>query len=90
VNIEGLGLVNEGPTISRHVNDTPLGNLPDRFVQLLDVIRDFRDSPNGAIGSNQLVLQIRIPKVTVSQVLEQVRIDNLNRGEIEHIGLGWD
>jgi len=77
VNVEGLGLINEGSTISCHVNHIPLRNLPDRLVQLLDVIRDFRDSLNRAIGPNQLVLQIRIPKVTVCEILEQVRVHNL-------------
>ena len=40
VNVEGLTLVDVGATICCHLQDSLLGDLPDGFVQLLQVVGD--------------------------------------------------
>lgn len=40
VDVQGLALVDVGATISCHLEDGLLGDLPHCFVQLLQVVRD--------------------------------------------------
>ena len=43
VNIKRLTLINESTTIGCHLNDGALRNLPDGFVQILNVLWDSVD-----------------------------------------------
>lgn len=49
-------------------------DLPNRFVEHLDVIWDLFYSLNGTIISDQLVLDIRSPKIEFDQIFDEVLI----------------
>lgn len=40
VDVEGLALVNIGPSVSCHVNESTLGELPHSLVQSLQLLRN--------------------------------------------------
>lgn len=48
VDVQGLALVDEGPSVCRHLQDGFLRDLPNSLVELLQVIRDLRDVLEGA------------------------------------------
>ena len=43
VDVERLALVDEGASVGSHADDHPLGNLPRRLVQSLQIVRDALD-----------------------------------------------
>ncbi len=46
MNVQALALAGEGTSISGHIEDLLLRDLPDRLVYRLDVIRDTLDTLN--------------------------------------------
>lgn len=77
VNVEGLRLIDEGTTVSSHLDDGTLRELPDGLVERLDVIRDVGNLLDGAVGSNDAVLHLVRPQTEVDQVLQEPGVDDL-------------
>jgi len=76
--IKRLRLINEGSSISSHVDDSLLGQLPNCFVESSDFSRDFSDALHRSIISNQFVFHLRIPETSFSQVFQKMGIYDLN------------
>ena len=77
VNVQRLRLVNEGTTVSSHLDDGALRDLPDSLVENLDLVRNVRDALDGSTLGNDAVLHVLGPETHVNKVLKQPRVDNL-------------
>ena len=76
VYVEALALVNECSSISSHVHNSPLLDLPHSPVNGLQVIRNAINLLDGTIVVDHLVLQFLSPHSHACQVIEQVLIDH--------------
>mmetsp|Transcript_15040 Transcript_15040/g.28226 ORF Transcript_15040/g.28226 Transcript_15040/m.28226 type:complete len:282 (+) Transcript_15040:334-1179(+) len=74
VDVQGLRLVDVSPSVSSHVQDDPLFDLPDCLVELLDV-RGKIQSLHGAVLGHELDTQLLVPQASLDQILQQVTID---------------
>ncbi|RMZ97085.1 hypothetical protein BpHYR1_023805 [Brachionus plicatilis] len=63
VNVQRLTLINESPTVSRHVYQIFLRYLPNSSVQFLQLIWNGVYLLNGAIVGYDLILYLIIPQV---------------------------
>src|SRR5690606_10512219 len=61
MDVQALALADISSPIGCHIQYCLLRDLPNSLVQVLDVLRDFRDILNRAIGHDQFVLHIVIP-----------------------------
>ncbi|KAI6757641.1 hypothetical protein HG531_003466 [Fusarium graminearum] len=77
VNVERLRLINEGTTVSSHLHNLSLRNLPHSLVQSLDLGRDVGDVLDRTVISNDAVLHSIGPKTHVDKILEKPGVDNL-------------
>lgn len=77
VDVEGLGLIDKGTTVSGHLDNLALRNLPDSLVQSLDIGRDVGNVLDRTVLGNNAVLHGIRPETHVDKVLEQPGVDNL-------------
>ncbi|KAG9533387.1 hypothetical protein KCU93_g70, partial [Aureobasidium melanogenum] len=77
VNVERLRLVDEGTTVSGHLNNVTLAEFPNGLVQSLEVVRNVGNALDRTTVGNDAVLHVVRPKATVNKVLKQPRVDNL-------------
>lgn len=74
VQVQALALADERAPVGRHIDDAALGNLPHRFIQVLDVLRDARNVLHRAVGGNDGRLHLLVPEAELDEVLEQVLV----------------
>ena len=77
VNVQGLGLIDEGTTIGSHLQDGTLGDFPDGLVEGLDVGGDVGDVLDGAAIGDDTVLHVVGPQAQVDKILQQPGVDDL-------------
>jgi hypothetical protein len=77
VDIEGLRLADVSTSIGGEIEYFLLGDLPNGFVDCLDVVRDSRDILNGAIMRDNHVLHLVIPETEVDEFAEKPGADDL-------------
>lgn len=64
-----MGLIDERAAVSCHLDDCPLGEFPDGFVEGFDVIWDVGDVLDGAAVRDDAVFHVVGPEAQVDQVL---------------------
>jgi len=74
VQVQTLGLADEGSTRSSHVDHDLLGDFPNDLVKIFDPIRDLRNSLDGSVISNNHVFNLTGPKSVLRQVLNEVLV----------------
>ena len=77
VNVEGLRLIDELASVSCHVDNVALWDLPDSLVQFLNLVRDAGDALNRSAVAKEVVLHAVVPQTQVGKLPEQVGVDNL-------------
>lgn len=77
MDVERLGLINEGTSVGGHLDDLALGNLPNGLVESLDLSRDVGDILDGTVLGNDSVLHGIRPQAHVDEILEQPGVNNL-------------
>ena len=63
VNVQTLTLIDESSSVRRHFEDRLLADLPDRLVQGLDVVWNLGNTLDGAVGRDDLILDIVAPEI---------------------------
>mmetsp|Transcript_43526 Transcript_43526/g.93229 ORF Transcript_43526/g.93229 Transcript_43526/m.93229 type:complete len:535 (+) Transcript_43526:75-1679(+) len=74
VDVQRLRLIDVDATVSSHVDDHALLDLPDRLVELLQVLRHLHVL-NAAVVGDQLRSKVLSPQVASDQVTQQVLVD---------------
>ena len=69
INVQALRLANISATGNGKVDEALLWDLPDRFVELLDVRWDGLDLLDRAVESQKCILDIRGPETELNQVV---------------------
>ena len=77
VDVEGLGLINEGTTVGSHLDNGTLRNFPDGLVEGLDVLGDARNVLDRTALSNDAVLHVIGPQAHLNEIPEKPRVDDL-------------
>ena len=77
VDVQTLGLIDEGTPIGGHLDDLPLRDLPHGFVQRFDVGGDVGDVLDGAAVGDDAVFHVVGPEAHVYEVFEQPGVDDL-------------
>jgi hypothetical protein len=77
VDIEGLRLADVGTSIGSEIEHFLLGDLPNGFIDSLDVVRDPRDVLNGAVVRDDHILHLVIPETEVDEFAEKPGADDL-------------
>lgn len=77
MHIQGLTLADESTTVGGEVEDFLLTDLPDGFIDRLDVVRDTGDALDRTIVSNDNVLHLVTPETAFNEVLKQPGTDDL-------------
>ncbi|KAH0357813.1 hypothetical protein KCU83_g235, partial [Aureobasidium melanogenum] len=67
VNVERLRLVDEGTTVSGHLNNVTLAEFPNGLVQSLEVVRNVGNALDRTTVGNDAVLHVVRPKATVNK-----------------------
>ena len=75
--MKGTNLVNVRSSIGGHVDDGLLRDLPDRLVDLLEVVGDAINLLDRTVVRNQVVLEVLIPQTQLEKVLEEVLVHEL-------------
>ena len=73
VHVERLRLVDEGAAVGGHVHEDALLDLPDRLVDLLEVVGDVQRL-DGAVVGDELVLEAGVPEAHLGEVGEEVLV----------------
>lgn len=77
--IERLTLIYESTAVCCHLKNVLLRYFPHRLVKLSDMKRNFLNVLNGSIVGKQLVLHTVVPQIAINQILQKMRIDDLNK-----------
>ena len=77
VNVEGLGLINEGTTVGSHLNNGPLRDFPNGLVEGLDVLGNAGNVLDRATFGNDAVLHVVGPETHLYEIPEKPRVDDL-------------
>ena len=78
MNIHGLTLADEGASVSGHIDDGALGNLPYSLVHVTDFLGEFSNVLDGATFGDDLVADAFCPEAVGCEVAEEVLV---NHGE---------
>ena len=77
VDVEGLGLIDEGAAVGGHLDDLALGDLPHGFVEGFEVGGDVGDVLDGAAVGDDAVFHVVGPEAHVDEVFEEPGVDDL-------------
>jgi len=77
VDVEGLGLVDEGAAVGGHLNDGALRDFPYGFIERLDVGGDVGDVLDGAAVGDNAIFHVVAPETHVDEVFEEPGVDDL-------------
>lgn len=77
MDVEGLGLIDEGAAVGGHLHDGALGDFPDGFVEGLDVGGDVGHVLDGAAVRDDAVFHVVAPETHVDEVFEKPGVNNL-------------
>jgi hypothetical protein len=70
-------LADVGTEIGGEIEYCFLGDLPDGFIDCLDVVRDSRDGFNRAVVEDNQILQLVVPETEVDEFAEKLGADDL-------------
>jgi hypothetical protein len=74
VQVQTLGLADEGSARGSHIDHDFLGDFPNDLVKILDPFRDLRNSLDGSVRGDNHVFNLTGPKSVLSQVLNEVLV----------------
>ena len=77
MDVEGLGLVDEGAAVGGHLDDGALGDFPYGFIERLDVGGDVGDVLDGAAVGDDAVFHVVAPETHVDEVFQEPGVDDL-------------
>ena len=77
MDVEWLGLVNEGSTVGGLLDDILLRDLPDSLVKLLDFVRDRGDVLDASVSGDDVILEVIRLDAELCEVAEEVLVDHL-------------
>ena len=83
VQVQRLTLVDERATVSRHLENRLLRDLPHSPVEVLDVLRNARNVLNRAVGGDETVLEVVVPDALSDEVFQEMRVDDLKETVIK-------
>ena len=76
MDVERLGLADVGTTVGGHIEDGPLGDLPNRLEHILDGLGDLANVLDGSTVGDDLVTDRLSPETTGGELAEEVLVDN--------------
>jgi hypothetical protein len=77
MHIQALALANERTTIGGHLENLLLRDLPDGFVDRLDIVGDTREVLDRTLVGDDHVLHAIVPETELDELLEEPGTDDL-------------
>jgi len=76
VDVQALALTNVRSAIGSHVEDGALRDLPNRLVNVTDILWNLGDILDGAVVRNDTIAYTLSPEAFGSKLTQQVFVDN--------------
>src|SRR5690606_5331255 len=74
VDVEALRLADVRTAVGGHIDDNLLRDFPNRFIDVLKILRDLGNVLNRAVRGDQLLTHVLTPQAEFHQVFHQVPV----------------